>query len=394
MAPGTAQARCCVCDMTDDNFDEANRIIDEVGDHVTDEHDTTRQQIADFENRLIEWFDNWWDEEFRPSLEDLAENWSTQILENARILGTFYDAQNQNFVHRQLQEEMLTAGRRSQPHDYGCVAGTLSTGITRAMYAEKAMRMALNIDANARNLHHRYGGNQYDFSMTQDSIWRWQAFIDHFCDPEQNTEHLPGGPGWPATADSPACGNGGSSSWTMKNGDLMVAQNLLDNLTLDTEEELRTVHFMSMQLIDPKMVNPIPFTAIEGSTGKGAMYERRTNSARRFIAKDMMNSIIARRTPGSRPGPEIRELLLQSGVPVNEIPADWNPSYNELMDIITTRRFWDPQYFVRLQNSPENATRERAILSVFSLMQERDAYELQERMNLMAAAMLAHMFEF
>lgn len=400
MSPGDAQARCCVCDMTDDNMSEANRIVDEVSDHVTDEHDTTRQQIADFENRLIEWFDDWWDEQFRPSLEDLGEHWSTQILENARMLGTFFDAQNQIFVQNKLQQEMLKAGQRNEPHDYGCVAGTLSTGLTRAMQAEKAMRMALNIDANARNMHHVEGGNQFDFSMTQDSIWRWETFIDHFCDPMQNTLHLPGrppsgapgDPGWPAPAIE-TCGNGGALGWTIPNGDLMIGQQLLDNETLDTEEELRTVHFMSMQLIDPKILNPIPYTALEGSTGKGALFERRTNYARRFISKDMINSIIARRIPGSQAPTEVRDLLLQSGVPVNQIPANWNPSYHEMMTLITKRRFWDPSYFVRLQNSPENAVRERAILSAFALMQERDFYELQERLNLMMANILVAHYE-
>ena len=59
------------------------------------------------------------------------------------------------------------------------------------------------------------------------------------------------------------------------------------------------------------------------------------------------------------------------------------------MDVITRRRFWDPQYFVRLQTGPENVAREQAILSAFNLMQERENYEIMEHIGLMLAIQLS-----
>lgn len=401
LAPTAAQARCCACDMTDNEAAEASRVISTVNQHVTQEHNQTRQQLTDFENRLMDWLDNWWDNEFRPSLEDLGEHISTQLIEHARIIGTFFDAQNQIIVQKTLQEATLDAGRRYRPHDYGCVAGTVIGGLPRAHYATSAMRATLNIDNIARTFHHYDGGNQYDFSQTQDAIWRWQEFVDHFCDDMQNLRHLPGRPpsgqpgdtGWPATAAQPACGNGGPGGWTKKNGDILVGEGLLDNPTIETEEELRTAMALARNLIMPKILNPIPEASLRASTGKTAFMERRANEARRQVAQDAVNAMIARRIRGSEAQNEVRELMLQVGIPQNEIPAGWNPSQYELMEVITKRRFWDPEYFVRLQTDPENVAREQAILSAFNLMQERENFELMEHIGLMLAIQLSTHFE-
>lgn len=386
LTPKTAQARCCACDMTDNEAAEASRVIADLTAHVTNEHDQTRQQLTDFENRLMDWLDNWWDNEFRPSLEDLGEHLNVQLIEHARIIGTFFDAQNQILVQKSLQEATLEAGRRYRPHDYGCVAGTVIGGLPRAAYATSAMRATLNIDNIARTFHNINSGNQYDFSQTQDIIWRWQEFIDHFCDPDQNLEHLPGGASWPATADSPACGSG---SWTKKNGDVLVGETLLDNPTIETEEELRTAIVLARNLINPNVLNPIPESALRSSTGKTAFMERRSMEARRQVAQDAINAMIARRVTGSRAAGEVRDLMLQVGIPQSQIPAGWNPSQYELMEVITKRRFWDPEYFVRLQTDPENVAREQAILSAFNLMQERENFELMEHIGLMLAIQIS-----
>ena len=365
--------------MTDNEAAEASRVISTLEAHVTNEHNQTRQQLTDFENRLMDWLDNWWDEEFRPSLEDLGEHLSVQLIEHARIIGTFFDAQNQIIVQKTLQEQTLIAGRRYRPHEYGCVAGTLVGPLPRAEYATNAMRATLNIDNLARTMHHADGGNQYDFSQAQDAKWRWEEFLDHFCDPDQNLQHMPA-----------ACGGGG---WTKKNGDVLVGEGLLDNPTIETEEELRTAIALARNLIEPRLLNPLPVGSLEGSTGKTAFMDRRALFARRQVAQDAINAMIARRIRGSRAQGEIRELLQQVGIPSSQLPADWNPSQYELMEVITKRRFWDPEYFVRLQTDPENVAREQAILSAFNLMQERENFELMEHIGLMLAIQLSATIE-
>lgn len=386
--------------MTDNEAAEASRVISTLQQHITNEHNQTRQQITDFENRLMQWLDNWWDNEFRPSLEDLGEHLNVQLIEHARIIGTFFDAQNQVLVQKSLQEATLDAGRRYRPHDYGCVAGTVIGGLPRAHYATSAMRATLNIDNIARTFHDVRGGNAFDFSMAQDAIWRWQEYIDHFCDPNQNTEHLPGRPpsgmpgdaGWVAAAID-RCGNGGTAGWTKPNGDILVGEVLLDNPTIETEEELRTAIALARNLIMPRILNPIAESALVGSNGKVAYMDRRANEARRQVAQDAVNTMIARRIRGSQAENEVRELMLQVGIPQSQIPANWNPSQYELMEVITKRRFWDPEYFVRLQTDPENVAREQAILSAFNLMQERENFELMEHIGLMLAIQLSTQFE-
>lgn len=378
--------------MTDNDAAEASRVIADLTAHVTNEHTTTRQQLTDFENRLMDWLDNWWDEEFRPSLEDLGEHLNVQLIEHARIIGTFFDAQNQILVQKSLQEATLEAGRRYRPHDYGCVAGTVIGGLPRAAYATSAMRATLNIDNIARTFHNINSGNQFDFSQTQDVIWRWQEFVDHFCDPDQNLGKLPGSGTWPVPGGE-ECGNGGPGGWTKKNGDIMVGETLLDNPTIETEEELRTAIVLARNLINPNLLNPIAEVGLRGSSGKTAFMERRSSEARRQVAQDAINSMIARRITGSEAAGEVRDLMLQVGIPQSQIPADWNPSQYELMEVITKRRFWDPEYFVRLQTDPESVAREQAILSAFNLMQERENFELMEHIGLMLAIQISSYVE-
>lgn len=56
-----------------------------------------------------------------------------------------------------------------------------------------------------------------------------------------------------------------------------------------------------------------------------------------------------------------------------------------MMSALTKKRFWDPQYFARLQNDPESLAREEATLTAFTLMTRRDIFHKLEEIAMLLA---------
>ncbi|MBI3440221.1 MAG: hypothetical protein HY052_00155, partial [Proteobacteria bacterium] len=119
----------------------------------------------------------------------------------------------------------------------------------------------------------------------------------------------------------------------------------------------------------------------------------------RNIASDVIASIISRRT--SIPPPSgtdlsltLRPLREKAGIDPATMPdgLNYKPSYNEIMLTMTKERFYDPGYFVRMQEETGAIKQEEASISTFITMQYQDIYKLQEQINALLAARAALKF--
>lgn len=80
----------------------------------------------------------------------------------------------------------------------------------------------------------------------------------------------------------------------------------------------------------------------------------------------------------------IRQIREAAGVDPADI-AD-NPSYNEIMLALTKERFFDPEYFVRMNNSIGAIKQEQTAVNAYISMMSQDIYTMQERINALLAA--------
>lgn len=80
----------------------------------------------------------------------------------------------------------------------------------------------------------------------------------------------------------------------------------------------------------------------------------------------------------------IRQIREAAGVDPADI-AD-NPSYNEIMLALTKERFFDPEYFVRMNNSIGAIKQEQTAVNAYISMMMQDIYTMQERINALLAA--------
>lgn len=95
-------------------------------------------------------------------------------------------------------------------------------------------------------------------------------------------------------------------------------------------------------------------------------------------------------TPGAPPAPPrpvgdtVREIRERAGVNPADIAT--NPSYNEIMQAMTKERFFDPQYFVKINNSLAAIKQEQTSINSFIAVQMMDIENMQERINMLLAA--------
>lgn len=373
--PKSAHA-CCGCDVTDNDVAAANFTIARLRAWVSREHRITRRRLSDFENGLMNFLNDWWDNRFRPSLEDMAEHWSTQLIQHAATWGTFFDASNHTDVMLTMQVKNLETHRRYRPSDIGCQVTSTQTGLVRGHFISDATRAVMDRQMNARALNDVNWGNQLDISQVMDTMQRWQDFDENFCNEEANNNGM-----------LTSC-----NDTLMRDGDILPGPALIENETIDDEDELKTALAVIRNMLYLRMTTPISEPALQGSQGKNAWLERRSLTARQNAAANVIHTMLGDRMPVNQTyNDSLRDMIEQLGVPASLISD--NPSYYEMMSALTKKRFWDPEYFARLQGDPEMMAREEANLSAFILMTRRDIFNKLEQIAILLAVQLSTMTE-
>jgi len=88
------------------------------------------------------------------------------------------------------------------------------------------------------------------------------------------------------------------------------------------------------------------------------------------------------RSPPKPPAELIQDIRRKAGV----VDYSENPSYNEIMQAMTKERFFDPEYFIRIQDNVGAIKQEQTAINAFITLQYQDIYEMQERINALLAA--------
>ena len=163
------------------------------------------------------------------------------------------------------------------------------------------------------------------------------------------------------------------------------AGTLFDRRTFASEDELRAAVELSRNLAAPVVHDPPPLASADTERERRRVLLARAADARTALAADYFGGARALRAPGAALGEWAAAVAAPSGR-----DAEQPVSRYELLELLASRRFEDPDWFVRLQAmSAENLLRELVTLQAVSLMLDWQRWRTDERRGAIDAASLA-----
>ncbi len=165
---------------------------------------------------------------------------------------------------------------------------------------------------------------------------------------------------------------------------------LLDRRTFGSEAELHAAVELSRNLAAPVVHDPLPLASAETDRERRLVLLARAADARTALAADWFGHARSLRTPGADLGAWADAVAPDGRSPDGARDANAPVSRYELMELLASRRFDDPSWFVALQEMPQaGLLRELAMLHSISLMLDWERFRLDERRGAMEAARLA-----
>ena len=163
------------------------------------------------------------------------------------------------------------------------------------------------------------------------------------------------------------------------------ADTLFDRRTFGSEAELRAAVELSRNLTAPVVHDPPPLASADTERERRRVLLARAADARTALAADYLAQARALRAPGAALGGWAAEIAPGAG----RDPGTAISRY-ELLEVLASGRFEDPDWFVGLQAmSQENLLRELVTLQAVSLMLDWQRWRTDERRGAIDAASLA-----
>jgi len=293
------------------------------------------------------------------------------------------------------EEQRIITSEDDLANDLTCVAGSFAAASTEAKLQSTALTQGWKHDLawHAQNVTEK-NPNGVPGGMTpwKDENARWQTFCKEFYDPKGNDGNNITNKG------QPVCPNPGTPG-TIVNGDVSIENFLMqDTINLDNPDQYQAAQALMINLLQPVTEERIPDDLIPAN-GKVPtqvqehILRRQHLDAINNIAADVVGGMISRRTamPPAITDPaaasaavEIATIRKRAGV--DPLLVSPTPSYNEIMQAMTKERFFDPEYFFRINNTEGAIKQEQASVDAYTTVELQDIYQLEEQINALLAA--------
>ena len=347
------------CDRTDNDRAEASRVI----------RDITRE-IDAMERAIIE------------ALRLQTGQLSGYTAQSTKAITQALDAQTRLQAQTAREVEETRTMRAHAPSRSACATVTGVTGLEATRRAtENAGRAAGEVETGRivsdRSLVSEAGG-------AADGAARFDIVTGVYCSRARRGDET--------------CR--GEDAW--HGADLKPAT-LFDRRTFGDEAELHAAIELSRNLAAPVVHDPQPLASAETDRERRLVLLARAADARTALAADYFGHARSLRVPGADLGawanavpqdtgrdPAAPEGARNINSPEGARDRDAPVSRYELMELLASRRFDDPSWFVALQEMSEaNLLREMVMLQSISLMLDWERLRLDERRGAMEAARLA-----
>ena len=386
MPPGTVIG--CIPDYACDLCESAiNVAINQLHSEVRDEMIDLREFMQiDFWRNTVE-----------AGLQNATNMMTANGITQAGIIGSFFDAKQQNEVKLALDRNYTDTRRAYQPSTALCRFGTAKHGLASSENLAIVQQTLMSHQAQSRHLG-ATGTAGHEGAV--DTGARLSIFASRFCDPYDSGGRLVG------SAASPGlCGeSGGFFPAAGFNKDINVTDTLFTPATMDvnfvdtniTGDEMDLLElsknlygYQIATRMDPKLLEDGDDEATE--LNRQNFYLLRSILAKRNVAENSFFAIAAKKSRGSGASADALAGIYQSlGIPLADAQAMLSnaPSYEAQMEVLTKKIYQSPTFITSLIDSPENVKRQQAAMMAIELMQRRDAYKSMLRQEVLLAVMM------
>ncbi len=328
--------------------------------------------------QVVNYLDNWWKTEFRPALKNMTAQLHASVIDQTRQIGSMMDSINLTRAAHRIQKFERDAQDRTSPSELACVSGSHTPAMAQTTRVSRALSQGFRNDIMNRAT--GAPGLPSASGAAADQKDRWDQYCTVFHDPTAN-------------AGKSACPSP-MTPGTLVNGDIDIEGFLLkDTIDLNKPEEYAAAMALLRNLIMPRALDRLPEKVVDTPAGRERILMQEHLKAIRNVASEIVTSIISQRAaiPGTSVGTTIKDIRTNAGVDPAKISP--NPSYNEIMLALTKEKFFDPEYFVRIDGGLGEIKQEQVALDAYITMQMSDIYTMQEKINALLAARAALKYE-
>lgn len=327
------------CDRTDNDRAEASRVIRNVAG-----------RIDAMETAIVE------------ALRLHAGQTSGYLAQSTKAILEGIDGQTKLQAQTAREVEENRAVRDRRPSRTGCRTATGARGLAAARRAGAAAKRRAADSGVGRIAADRVIGG----GSAADNSGRFESVMARYCNRERAGEA------------AGAC----KAPPAMHAADLKPGS-LFERGTLGTEDERRTALELSRNLAAPVVYEQFPVGPAETSLERRRVLLARSADARTALAADYFAHSRSLRVPGAALGGWAAALA------PGRDPGKAVSRY-EILQILASRRFEDPDWLVRLQGMTDsNLLRELVTLNALSLMLDWERFRSDERRGAIDAAGLA-----
>ena len=344
------QAQAHGCDRTDNDRAEASRVIR----GITSEIDAMERTIVE-------------------ALRLQTGQLSGYVAQSTKALTKALDAQTRLQAQTAREVEETRTMRAHAPSRSACSTVTGATGLGATRSAADSARAEAGEIETGRIVSDR--AVVEEAGSAADGAARFDTVTQRYCSPGR-------------AGDTVCRGDDADHGADLKPG------TLLDRRTFGSDADLHAAIELSRNLAAPVVHDPLPLASAETDRERRLVLLARAADARTALAADYFAHARSLRVPGADLG-AWADAVAPKGARDTEVPgmardAEAPVSRYELMELLASRRFEDPEKFVELQEMSEaNLLRELAMLQSISLMLDWERFRLDERRGAMEAVRLA-----
>ena len=347
----------------------------------------------------------------------MTEQITTTMMQQAQIIGSFFDAKHQLETQRLMQQKYAQAHKDYHPSEQMCEFGTFVRDLSNSEIRTKATQAALSRSMIDRALVSGDGVQTVEAELS-DKRTRLQGFIDKFCNKLDNgkgndllcqkgspdTDQINRDIDYTATIEMPLTLrlnmatkeniNTAQNAATAAGAQGQSAANYLANKEKDKENVFALLDNIFMNETWP-LITKSDTTSFRFSA---PYQDLRSLVAMRSVAQNSFAHIIGIKSQGPDPenenvdsaAPFMKAMMREMGMEDNVIEEllGKNPSYYAQMEILTKKIYQHPEFIANLYDKPANVKRIRATLTAIKLMQDRDIHQAMMRREMLMSMLL------
>jgi hypothetical protein len=326
----------------------------------------------------------------------MAEQFSYNAMQQAFIIGTFFDAKEQLEAQRDIQALRAEAHRDYHPSEQLCRYGSFVRSLANTEQKMEAEKLALNTIltdhyTNKKNNNSTVGEfiaaptRLQQFRTTYCDVTNNNANLDFMCDHDQLYVSL----------------DSGAADRQRTNKDIDFLRTYDSKYTLDVNftDNTATEEEEDVIALAKNLYWPRTYQLADETQQKSYMNARRITAVTNVAHNSFANQLAMK---AKAPDPadataakgtgwaHIKTMMREFGLSDDDIVAAMGeqPSYYAQMDALTKKIYQSPNFYTNLYDSTTNIDRINATLDAISLMQQRDHYKAMLRQEMLTSSMI------